>query len=68
MVFFKSSVFVVNVPRKEIGKPEVMAAKEDKIKNVEAFETFIDVNHAKQESIGCRWIVAKKEVIQSRVG
>merc|ERR1712114_131168 len=41
--FLESLVYVVEVPVKEHGKPEVKEAKEKKIKNLETYETFEEV-------------------------
>merc|ERR1712002_800328 len=59
--FLESTVYVVEVPVKEHGKPEVKEAKEMEIKNLEKYETFEEVEDVGQERIGSRWIVTKKE-------
>ena len=59
--FLENSIFVVEVPVKEHGKPEVIEAKEKKIENLETYETFEEVDDIGQEAIGSRWIVTEKE-------
>ena len=60
-MFLESSVYVVEVPVREHGKPEVKEAKEKEIQNLETYETFEEVEDKGQETIGSRWIVTKKE-------
>ena len=52
--FLETSVYVVEVPVKEHGKPEI---RED----LETYKTFEEVKDVGQETIGSRWIVTKKE-------
>ena len=59
--FLENSIFVVEVPVKEHGKPEVIEAKEKEIENLETYETFEEVDDIGQETIGSRWIVTEKE-------
>ena len=54
-------VYVVEVPVKEHGKPEIKEAKQKEIENLETYETFEEVEDIGQETIGSRWIVTKKE-------
>ena len=60
-MFLENSIYVVEVPVKEHGKPEVKEAKEKEIKNLETYETFEEVDDIGQETIGSRWIVTEKE-------
>ena len=57
MCFLENSIFVVELPVKEYGKPEVIEAKEKEIENLETYETFEEVDDIGQETIGSRWIV-----------
>ena len=41
--FLETSVFVGEVPVREHGRPEIIAAKEDEIRNLETYETFEEV-------------------------
>ena len=59
--FLETSVYVVEVPVKEHGKPEIKEAKRKEIENLETYETFEEVEDVGQETIGSRWIVTKKE-------
>ena len=49
------------MPVREHGKPEVIQAKNNEIKNLETYETFEEVDDIGQETIGSRWIVTEKE-------
>ena len=57
--FLENSVFVVEVPVKEHEKIEVKEEKE--IQNLEAYETFEEVDDEGQEIMRSKWIVTKKE-------
>ena len=59
--FLENSIYVVEVPVKDHGKPEVKEAKEKEIQNLETYETFEEVDDIGQETIGSRWIVTEKE-------
>ena len=50
--FGESSVFVVELPVSEHGRPEVITAKEREIQNLEDYETFEEVLDDGQETIG----------------
>ena len=60
-MFLENMIFVVEVPVKEQGKPEIKEAKEKEIDNVETYETFEQVDDIGQETIRSRWIVTEKE-------
>ena len=59
--FLENSIYVVEVPVKDHGKPEVIKAKEKEIQNFETYETFEEVDDIGQETIGSTWIVTEKE-------
>ena len=59
--FLENSIYVVELPVREHGKPEVIQAKNNEIKNLETYETFEEVDDIGQETIGSRWIVTEKE-------
>ena len=46
---------------REHGKPELIAGKENEIRNLETYKTFEEVQDVGQESIGSRWIVTRKQ-------
>ena len=52
--FLDTSVYVVEVPVRDHGKPEVREAKEKEIQNLETYETFEAVEDKGQEAIGSR--------------
>ena len=55
------SIFTVEVPVREHGKPEIIEAKDREIENLKTYETFEEVEENGQETIGSRWIVTEKE-------
>ena len=59
--FLENSFYMVEVPVRDHGKPEVIEAKEKEIHNLEIYETFEEVDDEGQETIGSRWIVTEKE-------
>ena len=58
-MFFGNSIFLVEVPVKEHGKPKIKEEKE--IENLETYERFEEVDDIGQETIGSRWIITEKE-------
>ena len=59
--FLENSIYVVELPVREHGKPEVIEAQNKEIKNLETYETFEEIDDVGQETIGSRWIVTEKE-------
>ena len=60
-MFLETSIYVVEVPVKKHGKPEIIEAKGKEVENLETYETFEEVEDEGQETIGSRWIVSRKE-------
>ena len=58
--FLENSIYIVEVPVREHGKPEVIEAKDKEIKNLETYETFEEIDDEGQETIGSRWIVTEQ--------
>ena len=54
------SVYTVEVPRKEHGKNEVIAAKEKEVENLKKYGTFEEMEDEGKEKITSRWVVTKK--------
>ena len=52
--FLENSIYVVELPVREHGKPEVIKAKNKEIKNLETYETFEEVDDIGQETIESR--------------
>ena len=50
--FGEASVFVVELPISEHGRPEVLEAKETEMENLRAYETFEEVEDEGQKTIG----------------
>ena len=55
------ATYVVEVPRKEWHKPEIMMAQEKELENLILYDTFEEVVDTGQERIGSRWIITQKE-------
>ena len=53
--------FVVELPVHQHSKPEVIAAKETELKNLEDYETFEEVSDIGQDRITSRWVITMKE-------
>ena len=51
----------MEVPVSHHDRPEVRDAKINEIKNFEDNETFEMVEDVGQETIGCHWVITKKE-------
>ena len=54
-------VYVVELPVKEHGRPEVVVAKEKEIENLKKYEVFQKVRDEEQVTIGTRWVITQKE-------
>ena len=54
-------IYVVELPVKEHGRPEVIEAKEKEIENLKKYEVFEKVKDEGQQSIGTRWVITQKE-------
>merc|ERR1711962_1747485 len=59
--FMDYEIFLLEVPVKEHGKPEIVEAKNSEIENLKTYETFEEVIDEGQETIGSRWIIREKE-------
>ena len=59
--FLENTIYAVELPVREHGKPEVIQAKNNEIKNIETYDPFEEVDDIGQETIGSRWIVTEKE-------
>ena len=54
-------IYVVELPVKEHGRPEVIEAKDKEIENLKKYEVFEKVKDEGQQSIGTRWVITQKE-------
>ena len=54
------TVLVVEVPRKEHNRPEVIAAKEKEVENIKDYAVFEEIEDDGQERITSRWVITKK--------
>ena len=55
------NVMVVEIPTKQHGRPECVAAKEAELQNLLNFETFEEVEDIGQQTIQSRWILTEKQ-------
>ena len=56
----ESTVFAVEVPKKEHGKLEVLEAKKKEMENLHKFGTFVKVKDEGREKITSRWVMTEK--------
>merc|ERR1711895_43551 len=54
-------IYSVDVPVKDHGKKEIVAAKNKEIENLKFYETYEEVRDEGQETIGSRWVITKKQ-------
>merc|ERR1711905_84046 len=59
--FEECAIYVVEVPKRDHGKPEVIEAKEREVNNLKYFDTFEEVSDEGQKTVGSRWVITKKE-------
>merc|ERR1712101_70152 len=59
--FMDYQIYSVEVPIKDHGKPEIVAAKNKEMKNLEFYETYEEVKDEGQETIGSRWVITEKQ-------
>ena len=51
----------VELPTSEHWRPEVKVAKKAEVKNLQDYETFIEVKDEGQTRVGSRWVITEKE-------
>ena len=54
-------IYVVEVPTKDHGRPDVIEAKEKELQNLVNFDTFEEVTDSGQDTIDSRWVINQKE-------
>ena len=54
-------IHTVELPTSEHWRPEVKVAKKAEIKNLQDYETFIEVKDEGQTRVGSRWVITEKE-------
>ena len=59
--FDQYTIYVVEVPKRDHGLPEVVEAKEREINNLKDFDTFVEVSDEGQKTVGSRWVITRKE-------
>ena len=55
------TIYTVEVLVKEHKKPEVIEAKQREIENLEKYGVFEEIENEGQETVGSRWVLARKE-------
>ena len=61
-VSFKDAcTYTVELPISEHWRPEVKVAKKAEVKNLQDYETFMEVKDEGQTKVGSRWVITKKE-------
>ena len=51
----------MELPTSEHWRPEVKVAKKAKIKNLQDYETFVEVKDEGQTKVGSHWVITEKE-------
>ena len=59
--FSDLSIYTVELPVSEHGRPEVKEAKMAEVNNLLDYDVFEEVEDKGQETIGSRWVVTAKE-------
>ena len=59
--FNEMAIYNVQVPVKEHRIPEVIEAKEKDIENLEKCGVLEEVEDVRQETVGSRWVITRKE-------
>ena len=59
--FLDLSIYTVELPIKEHGRPEVKAAKISEVKNLQDYDVFEEVKDNGQETISSHWVITAKE-------
>ena len=54
-------IYTVELPISEHWRPEVKVAKKAEIKNLQDYETVIEVKDEGQTRVGSRWVITEKE-------
>ena len=57
----ETCIYTVELPTSEDWRPEVKVEKKAEIKNLQDYETFIEVKDEGQARVGSRWVLTKKE-------
>ena len=64
--FDDCAIYVVEVPKKDHGKKEVIEAKEREVSNLKDFDTFEEVAEEGQKKVGSRWVITKKDKVNDQ--
>merc|ERR1712002_1378733 len=54
-------IYLVEVPLKDHGKEEIVAAKNKEIDNLKYYDTYVEIKDEGQETIGSRWVITEKQ-------
>ena len=61
ILFTNTCTYTVELPIFEHWRPEVKIAKKAKVKNLQDYETFMEVKDKGQTKVGSGWVITKKE-------
>ena len=59
--FEDACTYTVQLPISEHWRPEVKIAKKAEVKNLQDYETFVEVKDEGQTKVGSRWVITEKE-------
>ena len=59
--FEDACTYTVQLPISEHHRPEVKVAKKAEVKNLQDYETFVEVKDEGQKKVGSRWVITEKE-------
>ena len=59
--FEDACTYTVELPVSEHWRPEVKVAKKAEVKNLQDYETFMEVKDKGQTKVGSRWVITEKE-------
>ena len=56
-----SCIYTIELPVSEHSRPEVKVVNQAEIKNLQDYETFLEVKDEGQEKVGSHWVIMEKE-------
>ena len=59
--FTNTCTYTVELPISEHWRPEVKVAKKAEVKNLQDYETFMEVKDKGQTKVGSQWVITEKE-------
>ena len=59
--FHKTCIYIVELPISKHWRPEVKVGKKAEVKNIQDYETFVEVKDEGQTKVGSRCVITEKE-------